>query len=402
MRAGVTLLFEQGQPQALPQGSEVSRKGDGYRAVFGNRFDLEFEPLSAPLDLDGAGTRLCRVHGSLGGRELDCLGTATETVTAPAWEELDALRGISALFDGEHAVVALARRPRGALGHGDERVIAWIVAGGEADAGRGRPHLDGLRRRRPPAQRRARALAARRGLPAPRVGHGRGRHHARARRPAGERGGVLVADGGSRRRRRLRVDRARRAGGRLIRAVISDFGGVLTTPLIALVPRLPGALGHLGHRSRPGDGEAHRGVGRGAPALRARVRQDQRGGVPRRHRARPRRRRQAGRVLGDLLRAPRSQRADDRLHALAARPRHADGAADEQRARMGAVVAREAARDRRDLRGGGGLGVRRDAQARARDLRAHARAARWRDRARRLRVHRRHRRELPDGASRSA
>ena len=132
MRAGVTLLFEQGQPQALPQGSEVSRKGDGYRSVFGNRFDLEFEPLSAPLDLDGAGTRLCRVQGSVGGRQLDCLGTATETVTAPAWEELDALRGISALFDGEHAVVALARRPRGALGHGDERVIAWIVAGDEA------------------------------------------------------------------------------------------------------------------------------------------------------------------------------------------------------------------------------------------------------------------------------
>ena len=65
-------------------------------------------------------------------RQLDCLGTATETVTAPAWEELDALRGISALFDGEHAVVALARRPRGALGHGDERVIAWIVAGDDA------------------------------------------------------------------------------------------------------------------------------------------------------------------------------------------------------------------------------------------------------------------------------
>jgi hypothetical protein len=132
LRSGVTLLFEQGQPQALPQGSEVSRKGEGYRSVFGNRLDLEFEPLSAPLDIGGASTRLCRVTGSVGGRAIDCLGTATETVTAPAWEDLDALRGISALFDDAHAVVALARRPRGARGQGEEGVVAWIVAGEEA------------------------------------------------------------------------------------------------------------------------------------------------------------------------------------------------------------------------------------------------------------------------------
>jgi putative hydrolase of the HAD superfamily len=42
-----------------------------------------------------------------------------------------------------------------------------------------------------------------------------------------------VADGGPRRRRRVRAGAARRRRGRgLIRAVISDFGGVLTTPLI--------------------------------------------------------------------------------------------------------------------------------------------------------------------------
>jgi hypothetical protein len=132
LRSGVTLLFEHGQPQALPEGAEFSRKRDRYHAVYGNRFDLEFDPVSEPLDLDGASVRLCRVRGTVGSAKVDCLGTATETVTAPAWDELDALRGVSALFDGDHAVMALARRPRGAHGHGDERVIAWLVTGGDA------------------------------------------------------------------------------------------------------------------------------------------------------------------------------------------------------------------------------------------------------------------------------
>jgi hypothetical protein len=63
--------------------------------------------------------------------KIECLGTATETVTPPAWEDLDALRGLSALFDRDHAVLAIARRPRGAMGHGEEKVIAWLVSGGD-------------------------------------------------------------------------------------------------------------------------------------------------------------------------------------------------------------------------------------------------------------------------------
>jgi hypothetical protein len=35
------------------------------------------------------------------------------------------------LFDGEHAVLACARRPRGARGHGEEEVVGWLVDGGE-------------------------------------------------------------------------------------------------------------------------------------------------------------------------------------------------------------------------------------------------------------------------------
>jgi hypothetical protein len=131
-RAGVTLLFEHGRPQALPDGPEVSRDGDGWKAALGNRFELSFAPLSDPLALDGASTRVCRVTGTVDGTKLDCLGTATETVEPPHWDDLDALRGITALFDEENAVLALARRPRGAIGHGQEDVTAWLLAAGEA------------------------------------------------------------------------------------------------------------------------------------------------------------------------------------------------------------------------------------------------------------------------------
>ena len=131
-RSGVTLLFQHGQPQALPEGPEVGRDGDGWRAALGNRFELSFSPICEALDLDGASTRLCRVTGTVGGGKVECLGTATETVTPPAWDELDALRGLSALFDQETAVLALARRPRGAIGHGQKQVVAWLVSSGEA------------------------------------------------------------------------------------------------------------------------------------------------------------------------------------------------------------------------------------------------------------------------------
>jgi hypothetical protein len=131
-RSGVTLLFEQGRPQALPEGPDVKPDGDGWTATLGNRFELSFTPLSGPLDLGGANARLCQVRGQLDGNKMDCLGTATQTVTPPKWDELDALRGLTALFDEETAVLALARRPRGAVGHGQEDIVAWLISGGDA------------------------------------------------------------------------------------------------------------------------------------------------------------------------------------------------------------------------------------------------------------------------------
>lgn len=131
-RAGVTLLFEGTSSNATPDGPQLERDGDGWRAASAGRFELAFEPVVEPLELTGATTRICRVRGTAAERRIDCLGTVTETFEPPAWEELDALRGVSALFDEGHALLAVARRPRGATGHGQELVEAVLVAEGEA------------------------------------------------------------------------------------------------------------------------------------------------------------------------------------------------------------------------------------------------------------------------------
>jgi len=126
-RSGLTILFEGRKPNALAQGPEVEATGSGWRAELPDRLSLEFEPVSPPAELGGVRAHLTRVRGEAGGRTVDGLGTVSETEVPPQWEELDALRSVSALVDEQHALLALARRPRGAVGHGDEEVTARLV-----------------------------------------------------------------------------------------------------------------------------------------------------------------------------------------------------------------------------------------------------------------------------------
>jgi len=126
-RSGMTILFESRKPTALPQGPEVERTGAGWKADLEGQLSLELEPVSPPAELDGVRVHVARVRGEAAGRQVDCLGTLSETERPPEWEKLDAVRAISALVDEQHALVALARRPRGAVGHGDEEVVARLV-----------------------------------------------------------------------------------------------------------------------------------------------------------------------------------------------------------------------------------------------------------------------------------
>lgn len=133
-RAGATLLFEGANVNVLPAGPSMERTGDGWRAELEGAFSLDVQPVAESARLPGVEAHLCRVTGEVGGQQVDCLGTMGETRTPPAWEELDVLRSISAVFDAEHAFLALGRRPRGAPGHDEEQVVGWLLQAGEAHA----------------------------------------------------------------------------------------------------------------------------------------------------------------------------------------------------------------------------------------------------------------------------
>ena len=131
-RSGTTVLFEGQSATAIPEGPEIEEGRRGkLKARLADRFSLELEPISDEVDLGGVAARTCRVTGEVGSARVDCLGTVSETRQPPAWDELDAVRSVSALLDEEHAVLALARRPRGARGHGEERVVAYLLEAGE-------------------------------------------------------------------------------------------------------------------------------------------------------------------------------------------------------------------------------------------------------------------------------
>jgi len=126
-RSGMTILFEGRRPVALPEGPEVEATDGGWRATMPDRLSLEFETISPAADLGGVSAHVARVRGEAAGRQVDGLGTVSQTVVPPQWEELDAVRSITALVDEQHALIAVARRPRGAVGHGDEEVAARLV-----------------------------------------------------------------------------------------------------------------------------------------------------------------------------------------------------------------------------------------------------------------------------------
>ncbi len=126
VRSGMTLLFEHGQPTTLAEEARV----DGVRAAVGDRIALDFDPVSEQADLGGTLAQVGRVQGQIDGRRIECLGVVSQTVTPPSWSEVDAVRALACVFEPGLAVLALAQRPHGARGHGDERVVGWLVRDG--------------------------------------------------------------------------------------------------------------------------------------------------------------------------------------------------------------------------------------------------------------------------------
>ena len=133
-RAGATLIFEGRSVRTPSEPPDLERDGHRFTARLGSELDIVLEPVGESARLPGSESWVCTVEGTVDGRRIHCLGTATVTREPPAWSELDALRAVSAVLDRENAVFLSAHRPRGAIGHGLERVSAVVIAGGEPRA----------------------------------------------------------------------------------------------------------------------------------------------------------------------------------------------------------------------------------------------------------------------------
>ena len=130
-RAGASVLFEGADSRLVAEGPRVEARKGGWRAELGDSFSLRLDPVAAAAPLGGVTVQVCEVSGTVGSAKVSCLGTVGETSTPPAWSELDAMRSLSALFDRKQAFVGLARRRRGAQGHGQEQVAAWLLQDGD-------------------------------------------------------------------------------------------------------------------------------------------------------------------------------------------------------------------------------------------------------------------------------
>jgi len=133
-RTGATLLFRGRSAEVLAAAPEVSEEAELRTVRVEDRVALEFEPAQGEVDLGAVSAQVARVTGEVDGVPIEGVGTLSETRQAPAWEELDALRTISALIEDGDAMLALARRPRGASGHGHELVAAGLLHEGETMA----------------------------------------------------------------------------------------------------------------------------------------------------------------------------------------------------------------------------------------------------------------------------
>lgn len=130
-RAGLTLLFEATGATSHADGPSIQRAGDGWRVELAERLALDFAPVGAVGEFSGMRAHVCTVTGDVSGTSVDGMGVVTEITTAPRWDDLDAMRQVHALFDRDHCVLAVARRPAGSGGHGDELVQAQIWTDGE-------------------------------------------------------------------------------------------------------------------------------------------------------------------------------------------------------------------------------------------------------------------------------
>ncbi|HYZ29226.1 MAG TPA: hypothetical protein VE570_09250 [Thermoleophilaceae bacterium] len=122
-RSDFALLFEDGKASSFDDESSFSATADGWQARLPGGIDLALRRIGEAVELGGMRASLCSAATGL--------GVVAEIHDPPRWQELDATRYVCALFDPQNAVIAFARRPTGARGHGHETIVAHLWTDGE-------------------------------------------------------------------------------------------------------------------------------------------------------------------------------------------------------------------------------------------------------------------------------
>jgi hypothetical protein len=122
-RSDFALVFEDGKASSFDETMAVTPSDGGWDARLPGGLELALQRVAEPVELGGMRAHLCSAGGGL--------GVVAEIHDPPRWQELDATRYVCALFDPQNAVLAFARRPAGAMGHGEELVVAHLWSEGE-------------------------------------------------------------------------------------------------------------------------------------------------------------------------------------------------------------------------------------------------------------------------------
>ena len=125
-RSDFALVFQGGNASSHDEPVTVEEAADGWRAQLPG-LELDLARIAGPVELGGMRAHLC--SATSGG-----LAVVAEIQDPPRWQDLDATRYVTALFDPQNAVLAFARRPAGSLGHGQELVVAHLWHEGELKA----------------------------------------------------------------------------------------------------------------------------------------------------------------------------------------------------------------------------------------------------------------------------
>jgi hypothetical protein len=119
-----------------PLRSTVLAPLERWSVAWDGRFELSFEAISAPAELDGGGmggyVQLCNVSGTVDGESFAGLGERRHEWGVAKWEGLELVRTVSVWLGEQEGGLALSSlRPAGAHGHDEEHVTASVVERGD-------------------------------------------------------------------------------------------------------------------------------------------------------------------------------------------------------------------------------------------------------------------------------